>query len=42
MRDASGVTALVGLIVLLYAVGTLWIQSIMTSVAQAFNSLMSF
>jgi hypothetical protein len=42
MRDASGVTALVGLVVLLYALGTFWIQWIMKSVTLAFSSLVMF
>jgi hypothetical protein len=42
MRDASGMTAMIGLIVLLYALGTVWIQWVMKSVALAFVSLMSF
>jgi hypothetical protein len=42
MRDASGVTGLIALIVLLYAMGALWIQWILKSVGLAFASLLSF
>jgi hypothetical protein len=42
MRDASGVTALIGVIVLFYAIGALWIQRVMESVALAFKALLIF
>jgi hypothetical protein len=42
MRDASGVTALIALVVLFYAMGAFWIQRVMESVALAFKSLLTF